>query len=516
MQPNKKPRGFFMHPGLTGFKFKAGSLKSRFGNNLMPRIATAFVLGVCMFLAIASFSPFAAALFFVLSMAMPFTKLPMGILGEGAGGAGEETDEEKLMKKFKAESKTAIDEALTKFKKEDVEYIALKALKEKVDGLKPNDEEASKKMREDLDELGLKVKALGEAASNVKKFKKGSIAETLMNNKAKLDEFISKKSGKLMIEHKASETSTDIDGRENFFTWHEGGRVGQLPVRRPFMRELFRNVSTTTEFIKYMDQETIVRDAKNVALCGVTTSNTKVTFKVRSIQIQKVRDFIDICLDMMNDYAFVQGEIENLLATSKELKIDNDLLLGTGVAPILNSVDMVASTFDAAAAGADYSESVTAPNLIDLISIAGAQIKAFGQQNMWMPNYVLLNPREVQNMKALKDKNDNYIKNPMLFSSLFQDSAGRYYIDGMLLVENPLVPENEFYIGDFTKGTIYSMPGIGIEFAYENNDNFEVEVVTVKIYERLNLLIRNLDANAFMHCDDIEAALVAITKPSGL
>jgi hypothetical protein len=84
----------------------------------------------------------------------------------------------------------------------------------------------------------------------------------------------------------------------------------------------------------------------------------------------------------------------------------------------------------------------------------------------------------------------------------------------MLLVPNSLVPQNEFYIGDFTKGTVYARPGVGVEFSFENRENFETETVTVKVYERLNLLVRNVDTNAFMRCDDIEQGILDITYPT--
>ena len=78
---------------------------------------------------------------------------------------------------------------------------------------------------------------------------------------------------------------------------------------------------------------------------------------------------------------------------------------------------------------------------------------------------------------------------------------------------NQLVPINEMYIMDSTKGTVYSRRGVTVEFGFENNDNFEKELVTVKAYERLNMRVRNVDANAFMHVPSISAGITAITKP---
>jgi hypothetical protein len=60
---------------------------------------------------------------------------------------------------------------------------------------------------------------------------------------------------------------------------------------------------------------------------------------------------------------------------------------------------------------------------------------------------------------------------------------------------------------------VYSRKGVTVDFSFENTDNFEKELVTVKAYERLNFRVRNVDANAFMHVADVAAAITAITKP---
>lgn|SRR3990167_6105633 len=471
-------------------------------------IISAVLFAVISFMLFAPLSIPFAAFMTIGALCMPFIKLPAGILGTGTAG-GDVDEKAALLKMIKEQ--TALD--VKAFLDANPEVKSFTELKTKIADLETKSkliktEAEYKTLTDELAAMGLEIKALKETAK--KPEKSGTIAATLLANKAKIDTFLAAKSGSLMIEHKATQASTDIDGRENYFTWHEGGAVGQLPVRKPFMRELFTNVSTSTEFIKYIDQETIVRDAKNVAGCAASTHNTKVTWKTRDLKVDKVRDFVHICIDMMMDYGFVQGEIDRMLNTSLALKIDRDLLLGTGISPILHGVDEVASTFSCAAGGG-YCNVIPAATIIDLISVAGAQIRAFGEQNMWMPNVVLMNPRDVQKMKLLKDNEANYIRANVFTGSLFQDRSGIYWIDGMMIIENPLVPVNELYIGDFRKGTVYARPGVGIEFSYENRENFETETVTVKVYERLNLLIRNVDANAFMHVPDICNAITSIS-----
>jgi hypothetical protein len=97
-------------------------------------------------------------------------------------------------------------------------------------------------------------------------------------------------------------------------------------------------------------------------------------------------------------------------------------------------------------------------------------------------------------------------------ASVFRDANGTLFINGMLVVENPNCPQNEAYVMDSTKGRYYNRRGITIEMAYENRENFEQELVTVKAFERGNLRVRNNDANAFMHIDDLTAGIAAIEK----
>lgn len=329
---------------------------------------------------------------------------------------------------------------------------------------------------------------------------KTAIYNALEEKKDDISKFMEAKSGTIQLEVKASHAASDIDSGTDFADMLPG--VGKIATRKPFMRELFNQRNTTKEYIKYNDQETIVRDAKNVAGCAASTHNSKVTWKVRTLQITKVRDFTDVCIDMMDDYEWVSGEIKDLVSTDVRLKIDEGLLLGTAAHPELNSVKAVASTF----AAGSYAAKVAKPTLIDLIKVNACQISDAGQNNKFNANYALINPASECLMTLEKDDQGRYL----IPNWITSDGVN---IGAVKIETNPLVPVNEMYVMDSTRGTVVSRKGVTVEMAFENNDNFEKELVTVKAYERLNLLVRNVDANAFLHVPDIAAAIVAITKP---
>lgn len=349
-------------------------------------------------------------------------------------------------------------------------------------------------------EIAKLMKEVESKTSELPVTQKAAIYKALSEKKDDLAEMVKNGAKKIKLDIKASQGAADINSGTDFAEMMPG--VGQLATRQPFMRSLFNQRNTTQEYIRYNDQETIVRDAKNVAACAASTHDSKITWKVRTLQITKVRDFVDVCIDMMDDYEWVTGEIRDLVNTDVALKVDEGLLLGSGTNPDLNSVDAVASTF----AAGDYALSVQAPTVIDLIRVAACQISDLGQNNKFNANVIVMNPADQCLMTLEKDLNNNYL----IPNWITTDGVN---IGAVRVVTNQLVPVNEAYIMDSTKGTVVSRKGVTVEFGFENNDNFEKELVTVKAYERLNFLVRNVDANAFMHIADIDAAIIAITKP---
>ena len=393
------------------------------------------------------------------------------------------------------------------------EKLATAAPKEELDKL----QEKMQGYIEEVNKINEAVLKQGEAMAKIAKNTEKPVTfakafnESLKGNKEAFDEWrAGNGSSKFFMDVdfdvKAGETidASEITSGTDFAMMVDG--IGQIPVRQPFMKDLFITRPIGTEYLKYADQENIVRDAQNVIGCAPITTTTTISWIVASVQIKKVKDYINVCLDMMEDYSYVEGEVRGLIDSSVQLKTDEGLLLGDGTGTALNGVASQAATFAAATPGADYSTSVKMANLYDLICIVGAQISAAGQENKWFANVVVMNPRDAKLLKLEKDDNGQYLR-PDFARGLVQS------IDGIRIVENPLIPENEMYVMDSRQGTVYQRRGVGLEFSFENRQNFEEELVTVKAYERLNLLIRNVDANAFIHVPDIAQGIIDITAP---
>ena len=409
----------------------------------------------------------------------------------------EINDYHTALEKHREEKETELNKSISE-KANASDVAELKAL---VEGLKVSEFEA---MKSTLKAQGKEMAKLVEQVET-KTEKEGvsftmAVLKGLKENEGNLKEVLENGAGTVKLEIKASQSAADITSGSDYATIESG--VGQIATRQALMKQLFPVQAISTEYLKYNDQETIVRDAENVAGCAASTHNSKITWQVRTLQMSKVRDFVDLCVDMVDDYDYVEGEIRNLVSTDVALKVDQQLLLGTGVYPELNSVDAVASTFGAGS----YALAIQDATLIDLIKVGAAQISDFGQNNKFMANTVLLNPVDAVKMQLLKDADGNYIVPNWITS----DGVN---IGAMRVIANQLVPADEMYIFDSTKGTIFQRRGATVEMAFENRENFEKELVTVKAYERLNFRVRNVDANAFLHVPSIATAVAAILKP---
>ena len=381
----------------------------------------------------------------------------------------------------------------------------LKALKDELISANTETADMVKSMVETMREQGRQLGKLVDTGSIDKGSFKSEMKAAWDSNLSKIQEaHDSKKNIDLTV--KATQTYGDIDAGLDFATMKPG--VTDIPVRAPKIRDLFNTIPLATEFLKFTEQDTVVRDAQNVAKCAAVTSTTKEELIVSSIETKVIKDQIDFCRLFIADYPFMESRINRLINQSIALRVDSQLLLGDGTGENTFSIDSVASTFNAANAAADISTSVQVPTLVDLILGMETQIIELGQQNAFMPDTVIVNKVDwfIQ-VQSRKDQNDNYLDGRVTVVN------GMPQVGGMAVIWTTIMPQNEIYVFDSTKGEVVDRQELSLEVAFENKDNWEKQIASLQGYVRLNFLVESNNANAFMHAPDVAAALTAITAP---
>ena len=217
---------------------------------------------------------------------------------------------------------------------------------------------------------------------------------------------------------------------------------------------------------------------------------------------------IDFCRLFVADYPFMRSRIDRLINQSLSLRIDRQLLLGDGTGENLFSIDSTSSEFSAANVACDLATSIQAANMVDLILGMQTQIIELGEQEGYDPDTVIVNKCDwFKDVESLKDLNNNYLDTRVTMI------GGTPFIGGMMVMWSPIVVQNTLYVFDSMKGEIIDRQSLEIDIAFENKDNWEKEIATLKGMERLNFLVPNNWKNAFMKTSDIDTAVSAITKP---
>lgn len=303
---------------------------------------------------------------------------------------------------------------------------------------------------------------------------------------------------------KGTQGASDIGSRDYLGEIEPG--IERQPIQRTAILDLFRRKSVTKEFLHFWEENVVTRDAKFVIACATSTHNTKKTWQKRSVELAKIRDIVDICIDMLDDYAFVESEIRQLVEESIRLKADYELLLGASAASTdMLSIDSIASEFNHANPLAVYTAAFQAPTLGDLTAAMKAQIFTFGKERAWNADTVVMNYNDMIKYLHAKDQNNNYLFPNFVFGATD-------VVNGMRIVTSPIVSANTLYVFDSTKGSILDRKMLTVNSYFENNDNAEHELVTFVGVERLQFHVRNINRDAFMKCSDIATAIGNITK----
>ena len=287
-------------------------------------------------------------------------------------------------------------------------------------------------------------------------------------------------------------------------------RVNDIVKKQVTIYDLFEKVPLSAESYSYPVQTSVVRDAKGVALCSKSFSSlTKEEIGMERKSYVKLKDTIDVCRDFVEDYPFMVNRARTLLNDSISFKRDTELLLGTDTATSTNSIDAVASEFDANNVDAPIGATIQDANYVDLILGSATQMKVLGKLSNFRANLVLVDEMDwFKFVESKKDANNNYLDNRVVAVG-----DGSFVINNLRVLPHVDVPANSFYIMDSTKGYILDRKDITLELSNENGTNFVDEFTTMMVTTKLQFIVELNHANAFMKCSDVATALTAITAP---
>jgi HK97 family phage major capsid protein len=381
--------------------------------------------------------------------------------------------------------KTQFEERLKALQISDEAY-------KKIEGIVKNQGEELRKLLEgDTGDANKQLDAGVQLKANADKFKAMRTAAQGTEGVVTMQVKDRRLANKTLVQRSATSNNT-LAYRET--------EIGQLPYLGTIMASLFRNVTlggNNAGVIRYVDQNAITRNANNTAE-ATQKPESAITWIERTLNIEKIADSIPVSKEALEDFDYVQSELDRLLDINLQLKLDQQLYKGNGTSPQLLGIYNAAPDF----VTTPYDDSVNFANIYDLIETIRVDIMN-NQQSKYMPNVVLMNPVAIRTMKLTKNADGDYIV-PGFYAN------GQ--LSGVVIRETSQVGATEMLVGDFRYATLYNREAINVSMGYIANQ-FVENTITMLAEMRAALLTRVVDRTGFRRVANITTALAALETP---
>ena len=208
-------------------------------------------------------------------------------------------------------------------------------------------------------------------------------------------------------------------------------------------------------------------------------------------KVEKIAHFIKTSKEALDDIPALRGEINTELVEGINIKLDQQILSGTGVTPELTGILTYVTAPIVIAA--PFLASVPLANYFDVLKVAAATVAANG----FVANYAVVHPSDAAMMTMVKETTGGYI-NVQLAT-------------GLQIIASASMTPGQFLVGDFTKDILGIREEINIQLGYVNDD-FTRNLVTILAEMRAVNYIKSNNLGAFVKGVFAEV-ITAINKP---
>ncbi len=388
----------------------------------------------------------------------------------------------------KVEIVKAVDERLKKY--EEQEKLSSKGIEESLKGQINNLIEKHEEVTKQLSKLGTQQDAIELAAKRTNQAFEGrkksfydDLAQQTEENKEQIARIHARKSrslsmdienGQDMIFSKAvgNVTSSNVTGT---MPTQFSNMLNQLPTRKVHVRSLIPSVPLTDaiySFPRYAVGEGSVAIQTEGSAKAQTDMDVTYVTATPIVIAHFQRHSEQVLQDIPRLLAFTSGRMVEMLLD----KEDDEILNGAGGSNRLNGIITQATAY--APTGMANTSSA------DRFSYLVNAISQLAQAN-FTPNGILVNPYAYYELLQIKTTTKEYTA-PL---------AGLTYLDNTLrLCGVPLYPTtamatNAFTVGDWSQAELLVRNAIQVDISREDSDNFQKNLVTIRVEERCGLAV---------------------------
>jgi HK97 family phage major capsid protein len=376
---------------------------------------------------------------------------------------------------------------------------AFESVKTEVNGaietLKADNAVAVEGLKSELEELKSQISVVKDAADkleaknnrktmneNQAKGFNATLAEAIEKNAdsiAKLGRGEQKRSG-FILDTKAVGNMTEAVNLTGDIPRQYAPQVYALPNRKVHIRSLVP-VGTISTGLFTFPKETGGEGEAGPQTQGSTKPQIDFDITMTDAPAQYIAGFVRISRQMLDDVPAMTSFLQARLLEKYLLAEDSQLLFGNGSAPNLTGLTVNASAPTGAA-------TVDVEQLVQAI----AQVSATN----YSANGILINPSDWANIMNTKNTNAAY----SLPGSTVVTTDGSVTIAGIPVFQSTAIAVDKFLVGDWSMGAqIMQNQGISVQFSEMDSDNFQKNLITVRVEARIAFPIYY--NNAFVYGD---------------
>lgn len=246
-------------------------------------------------------------------------------------------------------------------------------------------------------------------------------------------------------------------------------------VRRLTVRDLLAQGRISKSILFYMRETGFTNNAAPVSE-GSLKPKSELTFDLQQDPVRTLAHLFDVSLQMLDDVDFIQSYIESRGLYGLKLVEENQLLMGSGTGQNLEGIYTAATQY---AQPSGVTLDPTKETDIDKLRLAMLQVELAYAETTG----IVLHPTDWAGIELLKDTTNAY-----LFVNPQDMTSPRLW--GRPIVSTTAMTQGRFLVGDFAAhAMVFDRQDANIAISYENKDNFERNMATIRIEERLALAV---------------------------
>ncbi len=267
--------------------------------------------------------------------------------------------------------------------------------------------------------------------------------------------------------------------------------VSKAPDRMPFLLDIISTGIANSLNIYWTQRKTrtdnsgYVTEGTVTTLGGGTVAQSVLGYETKSAAMQNLLAFIKVSNNSIDDIDWLLSEIQTELLTLMALKLDADILSGTAA---VNGWDGILTKATAFSAAGDTLAAGVVPNKFDALVFALNQVAVANHR----PNYIVLHPSDVRDMKLTRDDNGAYMLPPQMAN------AANVSVDGVRVISNTGMTKGSYLVGDFSKAKFWMRKGMDLKIWEQNENDAIYQLKTVTLYMRGTLVVKDADTTAFV------------------